>query len=129
MVKKTSKKKPTKKGPNKKKVTKKKVGKKKSSVKKARKKNPSKRWSWKKIFLVSGSVLLIFLILLGIFLFFHIRALNHQVRTQFEGKRWELAARVYARPLELYPAKRLGKQQLSEELGFLMKPPNQHTYG
>ncbi len=69
--------------------------------------------------MIAGLVCLVFLVLLAIFLFFHVRALNHQVRTQFEGKRWELAARVYARPLELYPAKRLSKKQLGQELELL----------
>ena len=109
MVKKTSKKK----------ATKKKVRKKKSSSKKGRRKSPAKTRSWKQIFKVSAIVLLVVLVLLALWIFFHVRGLNEQVRTQFEGKRWELAARVYARPLELYPAKVLNKDQLSEELELL----------
>jgi penicillin-binding protein 1B len=33
--------------------------------------------------------------------------LDHSVRTQFDGKRWAIPARVYASPLELYAGQRL----------------------
>jgi penicillin-binding protein 1B len=55
-------------------------------------------------------------------LFFGVRyvtALDVQVREQFEGKRWALPARVYARPLELYTGKRLTTTVLLEELKAL----------
>lgn len=42
--------------------------------------------------------------------------LDHQVREQFDGKRWELPARVYARPLELYQDLDLKPGQLQAEL-------------
>ena len=55
--------------------------------------------------------------LLGGFLFiaytFH---LDVQIRNQFEGKRWSLPAKVYARPLELYPGKALLMKELIAEL-------------
>src|SRR5690606_32970813 len=41
------------------------------------------------------------------------------IRSQFEGKRWSLPARVYARPLELYAGEDLAKADLLEELRFL----------
>lgn len=41
------------------------------------------------------------------------------IRSQFEGKRWSLPARVYARPLELYAGEDLAKTGLLEELRFL----------
>ncbi len=45
--------------------------------------------------------------------------LDRVVREQFDGKRWELPARVYARPLELYQGLELRVAQLQTELGFL----------
>lgn len=45
--------------------------------------------------------------------------LDITIRTQFEGKRWALPARVYASPLELYPGKKISAAQLSEELTAL----------
>ena len=45
--------------------------------------------------------------------------LDFTIRSQFEGKRWALPARVYANPLELYPGKKLSATQLSEELTAL----------
>ena len=45
--------------------------------------------------------------------------LDFSVRHQFEGKRWALPARVYARPLELYPGAKLTTEQLQTELNLL----------
>lgn len=45
--------------------------------------------------------------------------LDFTVRTHFEGKRWELPARVYARPLELFQGMRLSPAELSAELADL----------
>ena len=42
--------------------------------------------------------------------------LDLEVRSQFEGRRWSVPARVYARPLELYPGMRLSADVLEEEL-------------
>ena len=42
--------------------------------------------------------------------------LDHTVRSQFEGKRWSVAATVYARPLELYAGRPLSPGQLASEL-------------
>lgn len=42
--------------------------------------------------------------------------LNHQVTTEFEGRKWDLPSRVYARPLELYPGTRLSRPDLELEL-------------
>ncbi len=42
--------------------------------------------------------------------------LDKVVRTKFEGKRWALPARVYARPLELYVGRHLSTEQLVGEL-------------
>ncbi len=45
--------------------------------------------------------------------------LDNVIRTQFEGKRWALPARVYARPLELFPGMPLNAGQFAEELELL----------
>ena len=42
--------------------------------------------------------------------------LDLTVRTQFEGRRWELPARIFARPLELYPGMALSAKALEAEL-------------
>lgn len=42
--------------------------------------------------------------------------LDSRVRVQFEGKRWALPARVYARPLELWPGSRITPDALEAEL-------------
>lgn len=45
--------------------------------------------------------------------------LDAEVRTQFEGKRFALPARVYARALELFPGARLAPDELARELAAL----------
>ncbi len=43
-------------------------------------------------------------------------AVDVDVRQQFEGRRWALPARVYARPLEIYPGIELNHRDLLKEL-------------
>lgn len=57
-------------------------------------------------------LLLLALVLYGVYL-------DYIVRQQFEGKRFELPARVYARPLELFVGMALTPQQLRTELELL----------
>ncbi len=45
--------------------------------------------------------------------------LDKQITTWFEGKRWELPARIYARPLELYVGKIMPVSDLKKELLML----------
>ncbi|MFV1972760.1 MAG: penicillin-binding protein 1B [Thiohalobacterales bacterium] len=49
--------------------------------------------------------------------------LDFHVRQQFDGKRWSLPARVYARPLELYTGLALTPEQLAAELSALNYQP------
>lgn len=49
----------------------------------------------------------------------YVAFLDFQVYRQFEGKRWALPARVYARPLELYAGLKLTPQQFADELRAL----------
>ncbi|MEE9351850.1 MAG: hypothetical protein V3U78_06285, partial [Thiotrichaceae bacterium] len=44
---------------------------------------------------------------------------DEKVTRQFEGKRWSLPARVFARPLELYEGKTLYARDLEKELHLL----------
>ncbi len=45
--------------------------------------------------------------------------LDGVIRAQFEGKRWALPARVYARPMELYAGMDMSAEQFAQELGLL----------
>lgn len=45
--------------------------------------------------------------------------LDHVVRSKFDGKKWSLPARVYARPLELYEGLSIHRHHLIEELKAL----------
>ncbi len=49
--------------------------------------------------------------------------LDYRIRDQFEGKRWALPARVYARPLELYAGLNLAQKELVAELKQLHYRP------
>ncbi len=58
------------------------------------------------------AVLLLPILLIAIW----IVQLDHQITTQFEGRRWTLPAKVYAQPLELYAGQALNADELSVEL-------------
>lgn len=82
--------------------------KKKSASKKKAQRRKSKKFKnlpLKRIFL---SLLLIFIT--------YVIYLDFEVRSQFDGKRWSVPARVYARPLELYVGKPLSHEQFNYEL-------------
>jgi penicillin-binding protein 1B len=49
----------------------------------------------------------------------HLNKLNETITASFEGMRWELPARIYGRPLELYVGKTLLQEQLQQELHLL----------
>jgi penicillin-binding protein 1B len=49
----------------------------------------------------------------------YVLKLDDHVTTQFEGKRWALPARVFARPLEMYVGKGLYARDLEKELQLL----------
>ena len=65
--------------------------------------------------------LILFLILLGgmLVLGVYLVQLDNKVRDKFEGKRWDIPAKVYARPLELYDAADISQQDITEELKLL----------
>ncbi|MCG5525481.1 penicillin-binding protein 1B [Ectothiorhodospira haloalkaliphila] len=55
--------------------------------------------------------------------------LDQQIRSQFEGKRWSLPARVFARPLEIYVGLDLDRETLEQELQLLHYHPGQEGGG
>lgn len=94
--------------PAQKKSAKKKTSKKKSVKKKQR----AKRSLFKRMLPVLGFVLMVGAVAAILFTAY----LDHSIRSQFEGKRWSLPARVYAQPLELYQGKSLSFPSLYKEL-------------
>lgn len=99
-------------------VRKKKVAPRKKVVKKtvrrkSAKKRTSKRgFSWLKWFV---ALLMLSVLVVGGYSLY----LSQIVRVKFEGKRWAIPARVYARPLELYVGARLSVAHLQAELRAL----------
>jgi len=75
-------------------------------VKKKSRKLSSGRWRW-----FRWSLLLI--VVSGVM---YTAYLDYIIRDRFEGNRWELPARVYARPQELYVGRQLSQQALIVEL-------------
>lgn len=114
---------PSRKKTSKKKASKKKLSRKKTKVSKARstkrkrstrKKVASRKRSFALFRWISGLLLLSIMLIGGYSLY-----LSQIVRVKFEGKRWAVPARVYARPLELYAGARIGPGQLQAELQAL----------
>ena len=66
-------------------------------------------------FVVVVVALLVGLVALGVYLV----RLDGIVRERFEGKRWDIPAKVYARPLELYLAADVGLNDVTQELKLL----------
>ena len=63
----------------------------------------------------------LFLLVFGVFLGLLVPwtlYLDYQVSSEFEGRKWDLPSRVYARPLELFPGERLSRADLEQELRF-----------
>jgi penicillin-binding protein 1B len=63
----------------------------------------------------------------------YVLLLDRQIVRQFEGRRWDLPAQVYARPLEIFAGLRLGPEDLQRELVALgysatKAPKSQGTY-
>ncbi len=70
----------------------------------------------KNIFLL---LLLVLSLLAGLGTWSVVTRLNEQVTTRFEGRRWELPARIFGRPLELYVGRELLADDLQQELDLL----------
>lgn len=76
--------------------------------KRTARKRPPRRW-FRRLLL---AVVLLGLPLLGGWLYL----LDREIQQQFEGKRWAVPARVFARPLELFPGLVLDADHLEQEL-------------
>jgi len=70
------------------------------------------------------------------FLFARVQALDKEITSRFEGRRWALPARIHARPLELYVGKQLTRDALLTELellryrrGSLARPGEYQNHG
>ena len=68
---------------------------------------------------VTRIALLIGIIIGSLFAAAYVLQQDELVRSQFEGKRWALPARVFARPLELYEGQSLKADDLHKELQLL----------
>ena len=67
-----------------------------------------RRRSWRLLLLLGG-------VFLGLMVPW-VAYLNHQVTTEFEGRKWDLPSRVFGRALELYPGAPLNQRDLELEL-------------
>lgn len=63
--------------------------------------------------------LLGFTLILLVYSGYYVYTVDLYVQSQFDGKRWALPARVYARPLEIYPGINLSASQFELELSEL----------
>lgn len=68
---------------------------------------------------ISAKVIITLLLLMTVTAAITIAVLDFRVRSEFEGKRWALPAKVYARPLELYSGASLSINDLKVELKAL----------
>lgn len=77
--------------------------------------------------------LLLILLVLGVLAVFglglYVLSLDQTVREKFEGKRWAIPAKVYARPLELYSGAPLALKDVLAELDILHYRPVTGTPG
>lgn len=67
---------------------------------------------WNLLFCITAAVAVIG----GIVLYNHVRTLNKEITRRFDNDRWQIPARVFARPLELYPGKNISSVDLITEL-------------
>ncbi|WP_410211696.1 penicillin-binding protein 1B [Aquirhabdus sp.] len=70
-------------------------------------------------FVIIGLVILVVIAVVLIGLGIYVARLDSVVRTKFEGQRWEIPAKVYARPLELYVGATVDKKGIKDELELL----------
>ncbi len=88
-------------------------------------KDPSPKKGWRKrirkrYWLGSLLILLIVVALvIGFFTWRTLQRMDARIQEVFEGQKWSIAARVYARPLELYVGQNLSRDDLAHELGLL----------
>jgi penicillin-binding protein 1B len=73
---------------------------------------PASRGFWRTLGVWLLRLSLLGMVVLAVLMVF----LDAQMRQQFEGRKWTLPARVYARPMLLYPGQLLSHEQLAAEL-------------
>jgi penicillin-binding protein 1B len=86
-------------------------------LKKSRKKKPKK--SNKKKGRVIGRLVLSLFLILCLLMVVYVFFLSMLAKEKFAGKKWDLPARIYARPLELYPGMKSDAKGLEEELALM----------
>lgn len=65
-------------------------------------------------------VIFLILVIVGCIAFsFYIIRLDNVIRSKFEGQRWDIPAKVYARPLEIYNQAPVSEANLIQELNML----------
>lgn len=64
-------------------------------------------------------ILLLAMLVTGFFAWRTVQRMDARIQEVFEGQKWSIAARVYARPLELYVGQDLSQDDLLYELGLL----------
>jgi penicillin-binding protein 1B len=82
------------------------------AVKSKRGKSRARRFAWRRWVVLTGVALLLATILYTLYL-------DRIVQARFEGQRWAVPARVYGRPLAIYPGARVTEEQLREMLDGL----------
>ncbi len=70
-------------------------------------------------FIILTLLFLVILVICLIALAVYVMRLDSVVRTKFEGQRWEIPAKVYARPLELYVGANVDAKSVKDELALL----------
>jgi len=69
--------------------------------------------------IIIGLIILLILAALVVAAAIYIGQLDSVVRSKFEGQRWEIPAKVYARPLEMYTNEPLDAKAVVDELNLL----------
>lgn len=101
--------------PNTKKRASKKKASKKPSQKKTQNSSRQRRSLWRLLRSFVLALMLPSLVCLGVYVLY----LDYVVQEKFEGKRWAIPSRVYARALELYPDQQLTADALHAELKLI----------
>ncbi len=93
------------------------AGRTRTTAKRRRKKPNNVRWYHR---LLPSKGFILFLLLSGLLVFaLGMLVLDYQIRAKFDGKKWAIPARVYARPLEIYEGMKLKPEELQRELAGL----------
>jgi len=92
------------------------VAKKKQTRKKRVKKKVAKRTLWTRFKRFIAKIIFVLLLFGTLFLGLYSVYLNSIIKDKFEGRRWSIPAKVYARTLEVYPGLKINLQQFTREL-------------